>query len=80
MVLFCYLIFLDMIFFRIASSVHNEIYYEANSMQQLRDKIRADYPKCKITKNNEVQVYSIVPNTNTEEWWFFGHLYDREAS
>jgi hypothetical protein len=36
--------------------------------------------KYRIVSNGDIHVYGTMPNTNTEGWFLFGHLTDRDLS
>lgn len=55
----------------------NEIYYEANSINEIRGMIREDYPKYRIMESGEVHVFDRMPNTNEDGWYLLGYLSHR---
>ncbi len=47
-------------------------------MQKLRFALRTKFGsrKYRITKRGDVNVYGVIPNTNTVGWYFYGYLED----
>ena len=46
------------------------------TISQIRKTLRAKFGACRyrITRDNEIHVYSRMPNTNVTGWYFFGFL------
>jgi hypothetical protein len=51
-----------------------------NRYQKLRTALRAKFgPRCyRITQNDEVHVYGLMPNSQTVGWWLMGDILSAE--